>query len=221
MSPDPLAALEALLFASPEPLVRERLAALLPELSPEALAAALEDLRARYTSPHSGLMLDEVAGGFRLATRPEVAEAVARLAIVRPSRLSRPALETLAIIAYRQPITKAEVEVVRGVNIDGVLRTLGERGLIRILGRKRDPGRPMLYGTSQGFLEYFGFRDLTDLPTLAEIEALVASPHPRRTIAYDPVEEPGAVEAAQSPTASPAAPPPAPPPSVGAPEAGG
>lgn len=221
MSPDPLATLEALLFASPEPLPRERLAALLPELSPEGLAAALEDLRARYASPQSGLMLDEVAGGFRLATRPEVAEAVARLAIVRPSRLSRPALETLAIIAYRQPITKAEVEAVRGVGIDGVLKTLGERGLIRILGRKRDPGRPMLYGTSAGFLEYFGFRDLADLPTLAEIEALVASPHPRRTVEYDPVEEPGAAEAAQGPAAPSGAPSPVPLPSAGAPEAGG
>lgn len=221
MSPDPLAALEALLFASPEPLPRERLAVLLPELSPEALAAALTALGARYASPQSGLMLEEVAGGFRLATRPEVAETVARLAIVRPSRLSRPALETLAIIAYRQPITKAEVEAVRGVGIDGVLKTLGERGLVRILGRKRDPGRPMLYGTTPAFLEYFGFRELSDLPTLAEIEALVASPHAGRAVEYDPVGEPGAGEEAQAPPASPAGPHPASPPSAAAREAAG
>jgi segregation and condensation protein B len=109
VSPEPVAALEALLFASPEPLPRERLAELLPEFSAEELAAALAALRARTASPQSGLMLDEVAGGFRLATRPEMAETLARLATIRPSRLSRPALETLAIIAYRQPITKAEV----------------------------------------------------------------------------------------------------------------
>ncbi|MCI0370532.1 MAG: SMC-Scp complex subunit ScpB [candidate division NC10 bacterium] len=190
MSPEPVAALEALLFASPDPLPRERLGELLPELSAEELAAALAALRTRYASPESGLMVDEVAGGFRLATRPEVADTLARLTAVRPSRLSRPALETLAIIAYRQPITKAEVEAVRGVNIDGVLKTLGERGLIRILGRKREPGRPMLYGTSKDFLEYFGFQDLSELPTLREIEALVASPQAPRPMEYDPLGEP-------------------------------
>ena len=204
MSPEPVAALEALLFASPDPLPRERLAELLPELSAEELAAALAALRARYASPESGLMLDEVAGGFRLATRPGVADTLARLSAVRPSRLSRPALETLAIIAYRQPITKAEVEAVRGVNIDGVLKTLGERGLIRILGRKREPGRPMLYGTSKAFLEYFGFQDLSELPTLREIEALVAPSPTPRSVEYDPVGEP---ELAGPAPVSPLAPP--------------
>jgi segregation and condensation protein B len=213
MSPEPVATLEALLFASPDPLPRERLAELLPELSAEELAAALAALRARYASPESGLMLDEVAGGFRLATRPEVADTLARLSAVRPSRLSRPALETLAIIAYRQPITKAEVEAVRGVNIDGVLKTLGERGLIRILGRKREPGRPMLYGTSKAFLEYFGFQDLSELPTLREIEALVASPPAPRPMEYDPVGEPEL--AGPAPVSPPA------PPSAAAPEGRG
>ncbi len=208
MSPEPVAALEALLFASPEPLPRERLAELLPELSAEELAAALAALRARYASPQSGVMLDEVAGGFRLATRPEMAETLARLSTIRPSRLSRPALETLAIIAYRQPITKAEVEAVRGVNIDGVLRTLGERGLIRILGRKREPGRPMLYGTTKPFLEYFGFQDLSELPTLREIETLVAPPQAPWSVEYDPVGEPERAEPAEEPAArlGPAAP---------------
>ena len=207
MSPEPVAALEALLFASPDPLPRERLAELLPELSAEELAAALAALRIRYTSSESGLMLDEVAGGFRLATRPEVADTLARLSAVRPSRLSRPALETLAIIAYRQPITKAEVEAVRGVNIDGVLKTLGERGLIRILGRKREPGRPILYGTSKAFLEYFGFQDLSELPTLREIEALVAPSQAPRSVEYDPLGElePSGPGPASPPTPSSAA----------------
>lgn len=221
MSPDPLAALEALLFASPEPLPRERLAELLPELTAEELAAALAALRSRYASPQSGLMLDEVAGGFRLATRPELAETLARLAAVRPSRLSRPALETLAIIAYRQPITKAEVEAVRGVNIDGVLKTLGERGLIRILGRKREPGRPMLYGTTRAFLEYFGFQELSELPTLREIEALVASPQTPRSLEDDPAEGPEVADPAPRPAMGAAPAPPAAPPSAGAPEGRG
>ncbi len=205
MSLEPVAALEALLFASPEPLPPERLAELLPTLSGEEISAALALLKARYASPASGLMLDEVAGGFRLGTRPEAAEALARLAIVRPSRLSRPALETLAIIAYRQPITKAEVEAIRGVNIDGVLRTLGERGLIRILGRKREAGRPMLYGTSRAFLEYFGFQDLSELPTLREIEALVAPSQASRPAEHTPREEPETAAAAADAAAGPAA----------------
>ncbi len=205
MSLEPVAALEALLFATPEPLPPERLAELLPTLSGEEISAALASLKARYASPASGLMLDEVAGGVRLATRPEAAESLARLAIVRPSRLSRPALETLAIIAYRQPITKAEVEAIRGVNIDGVLRTLGERGLIRILGRKREPGRPMLYGTSRAFLEYFGFQDLSELPTLREIEALVAPSQASRPAEHAPREEPERAAPTADSAAGPAA----------------
>lgn len=205
MSLEPAAALEALLFATPEPLPPERLAELLPTLSGEEISGALASLRARYASPASGLMLDEVAGGLRLATRPEAAEALARLAIVRPSRLSRPALETLAIIAYRQPITKAEVEAIRGVNIDGVLRTLGERGLIRVLGRKREAGRPMLYGTSRAFLEYFGFQDLSELPTLREIEALVAPSQASRLAEHAPREEPERAAPAADAAAGPAA----------------
>jgi segregation and condensation protein B len=208
VSLEPVAALEALLFATPEPLSLERLAELLPTLSGEEISAALASLKARYASPASGLMLDEVAGGVRLATRPEAAETLARLAIVRPSRLSRPALETLAIIAYRQPITKAEVEAIRGVNIDGVLRTLGERGLIRILGRKREPGRPMLYGTSKAFLEYFGFQDLSELPTLREIEALVAPSQVPPPAERAPREEPETAAPASDTAAGPAGTPP-------------
>jgi len=186
VSLEPVAALEALLFATPEPLPPERLAELLPTLSGEEISAALASLKARYASPASGLMLDEVAGGFRLGTRPEAAEAI-------------------AIIAYRQPITKAEVEAIRGVNIDGVLRTLGERGLIRILGRKREAGRPMLYGTSRAFLEYFGFQDLSELPTLREIEALVAPSQASRPAEHAPREEPETAAPAADAAAGPAA----------------
>lgn len=114
----------------------------------------------------------EVAGGYRLVTKPELAPWIQRLRGARPVKLSRAALETLAIIAYKQPITKPEIEAIRGVMIDGVLKTLAERDLVRILGRKPEVGRPILYGTSRAFLEYFGFKDLSELPSLKEIEAL-------------------------------------------------
>jgi segregation and condensation protein B len=118
-------------------------------------------------------MVQEVAGGFRLATRPEVHPWIQRLQQVKPARLSRAALETLSIVAYRQPITRAEIEAIRGVAVDGVLRTLLERELVRMMGRKADAGRPMLYGTTQQFLEHFGLRELADLPTLREINELI------------------------------------------------
>jgi segregation and condensation protein B len=113
-----------------------------------------------------------VAGGYRLVTKPELAPWVQRFRGTKPAKLSKAALETLAIIAYKQPITKPEIEAIRGVTIDGVLKTLVERDLIRILGRKPEVGRPILYGTSRDFLEYFGFKDLSELPTLKEIESL-------------------------------------------------
>jgi segregation and condensation protein B len=108
---------------------------------------------------------------------------VQRLNRVRPARLSRAALETLGVIAYRQPLTKAEIEGVRGVSADGVLRTLLERDLVRVVGRKPDVGRPILYGTTATFLEHFGFRDLTELPTLREIEEILAENEARRAAA--------------------------------------
>jgi segregation and condensation protein B len=120
-------------------------------------------------------MVQEVAGGFRLATRSEAHPWIQRLQQVRPARLSRAALETLAIIAYKQPITRAEIEAIRGVAVDGVIRTLLERELIRLLGRKAEAGRPILYGTSAEFLEHFGFRDLGELPTLREIDELIGA----------------------------------------------
>jgi segregation and condensation protein B len=127
--------------------------------------------------------VQEVAGGFRLATRPEAHAWVQRLQQVKPARLSRPALETLAIVAYRQPITRAEIEKIRGVAADGVIRTLLERELIRILGRKAEAGRPIVYGTSTGFLEHFGFKELGDLPTLKEIDELLGTPPPAAAVA--------------------------------------
>lgn len=176
MNGDPKAILEALLFVAEEPVSLDKLGEILDAYSRREIATFLEELRASYEG--RGLQLVEVAGGYRLATRPELAPWVQKLQMAKPARLSRAALETLAIIAYRQPITRPEIEAIRGVAVDGVLKTLAERDLIRILGRKPEPGRPLLYGTSRAFLEYFGFRDLSELPALREVEELVVEPGP-------------------------------------------
>ncbi len=173
MIQDELAILEAILFASPDPLSIEQLQAVLGEVEKERINQNLKAIKEDYEKKNSGLTILQVGGGFRMATRPDLHPWLSRLARSRPARLSRPALETLAIIAYRQPITKADIEAIRGVLVDGVLKTLMERGLIRILGRKREVGRPLLYGTSRTFLEHFGFQDITELPSLDEIEAFV------------------------------------------------
>src|SRR5574337_553649 len=167
-----LGILEALLFVSEEPLSLERIEELLDGCSRAEANRLLADLQERYRDRDRGVVVTEVAGGYRLTTKPEAAPWIQRLRGSKPARLSRAALETLAIIAYKQPITKPEVEVIRGVMVDGVLKTLVERDLVRILGRKAEVGRPILYGTSRSFLEYFGFKDLSELPTLKEIETL-------------------------------------------------
>ena len=164
---------EALLFVAEEPLPLARLQEALADEDAVATEATVRDLAQRLEEEGRGLMVQEVAGGFRLTTRPEAYPWIQRLQQVKPTKLSRAALETLAIIAYKQPITRAEVEAIRGVTVDGVMRTLLERGLVRMLGRKAEAGRPMLFGTSAGFLEHFGFKDLGDLPSLKEIDELI------------------------------------------------
>jgi segregation and condensation protein B len=183
--------LEALLFVAEDPLPLGRLQEALGDPDPAATDGALRELALSLEQAGRGLMVQEVAGGFRLATRPEAHAWIQRLQQVKPARLSRPALETLAIIAYRQPITKAEIEKVRGVAVDGVVRTLLERDLIRILGRKAEAGRPIVYGTSSSFLEHFGFRELGDLPTLKEIDELLGTPAPGAAAQPDAVVEAG------------------------------
>jgi segregation and condensation protein B len=167
------AILEAVLFVTEEPLALAKLQEILGDATAEETSTTIRALAVRMEEEGRGLLVQEVAGGFRLSTKPEVHPWVMKLQQVKPAKLSRAALETLAIIAYRQPITRAEVEAVRGVAIDGVLKTLLERELVRMLGRKPDAGRPMLYGTTIQFLEHFGLRELTDLPTLREINELL------------------------------------------------
>lgn len=163
------AAIECLLFVAGEPLTLSAIARALQcdELSAEA---ALRELQLRLGVTGSGLQVVSIAGGYQLSTRPEYAEAVGRLLTRSRAKLSRAALETLAIIAYRQPVTQAEIEAVRGVAAGSVLRTLLDRRLIAEVGRKATVGRPILYGTTPEFLHYFALSDLGDLPPLERAE---------------------------------------------------
>ena len=174
------AALEALLFSSDEPLSLSLLAESLDTAS-EDVARELLELDADYRVRGAGVELREIAGGHLLVTSPEHAEWVGRLLRGRKRvRLSRAALETMAIVAYKQPVTKTEVEAIRGVDTGGVLATLLERNLITIRGRSKVVGRPLLYGTTPEFLDYFGLKDLTELPRPEELRALVAAREPEQ-----------------------------------------
>jgi segregation and condensation protein B len=164
------AILESLMFAAGEPVSLARLAAVLDNVPRDAIRKALSEMVVSYGG--RGVVLEEVAGGYQLRTPKEHALYVRKLLAARPPRLSRPLLETLAIIAYRQPVTRPEIEQLRGVDSGGVLETLLERRLVRIAGRKEAPGRPIMYATSPEFLEVFGLRDLEGLPDLEEFKEL-------------------------------------------------
>ena len=160
---------EALLFVSGEPLSLKALAKA-TEWDEEAVLDALTELRSRYAAADSGLQVLEIAGGWQLGTRPDYATTIGKLLAPHANRLTKPGLETVTIVAYRQPLTQAEVEAIRGVNCDGVLKTLTERELIAEVGRKQTPGRPILYGTTPQFLHYFGLASLEELPPLPDEE---------------------------------------------------
>jgi segregation and condensation protein B len=161
--------LEALLFVSGEPIT---LAALkggtdLPEAEVKQL---LDELAAEYRDKDGGVLIIEIANGYQMVTNPTYVQWIRKFKSTgTPNKLSLPALETLAIVAYNQPVIKAEVEQIRGVNSDGVIKTLLDRRLIKIMGRKEVPGKPLLYGTTHEFLQYFGLKDLTELPTIKEL----------------------------------------------------
>lgn len=164
--------IESLLFVTEEPLSVQQLKNILETEETDAIRAALEALIDEYDRRGGGFELRQIAGGFQFRTRSEYSEWVKKLLKPSPSRLSRAALETLAIIAYKQPIIRGDVEHIRGVDCGGVLRMLLEKKLIRVLGRKDIPGRPMIYGTTRQFLEVFNLKDLRDLPSPKEIESL-------------------------------------------------
>jgi segregation and condensation protein B len=163
--------IEALVFASPEPLTPKMLFKLLNDEPKEDVLAAVQGLQRDYDT-RGGLHLAEVAGGYQITTRPEFHEWVRRLFHERTTqKLTLPSLETLSVIAYKQPITAAEIGEIRGVNTSGVLSTLMERHLIKIVGRKNVIGRPFLYGTTREFLIRFGLKDLNDLPKVEDMAA--------------------------------------------------
>lgn len=162
--------LEAALFASGAPTPVETLAELDPEATVDQLDEALRELRAQYDEGGHGIELVEVAGGWQILTRPEYTAAIERAQLAsRPHRLSAAALETLALIAYRQPITRADIEEIRGVSAGSILKSLLERGLVDVIGKADALGRPLLYGTTSSFLEHFSLRHLGELPRADEL----------------------------------------------------
>jgi len=163
------AVIEALIFASESPLPLEKICTVLDGVDKTEVKDALDKLIAAYEERQSGISIQEVAGGFQFRTRPELALWIKKLKGTKPGSLSPAALETLAIVAYRQPIVKAEIETVRGVDVSAPLKGLLEKKLIRIMGRKDAPGKPIIYGTTKKFLEVFNLKELTDLPTMREL----------------------------------------------------
>ncbi|HSL49671.1 MAG TPA: SMC-Scp complex subunit ScpB [Candidatus Deferrimicrobiaceae bacterium] len=186
--PELIDVVEALLFASDTPVEASRVQEVLDLDSPAAARDLVDSLRRRLDAEGRALQVMEVGGGFRLVTRPEIAPWLVKLARSRTrSRLSRPSLETLAIIGYRQPVSRPEVDAIRGVNSDAVLENLLERRMIRIAGRKESPGRPFLYETTREFLVAFGLRDLADLP---KVEGELIVPELAETAAAQLTEPP-------------------------------
>ncbi len=162
--------IESLLFAAEEPISINRLARIIPKAGAQAIRSAISELTQEYDTRKGGFLLHSVAGGYQLRTRSEYAEWVNRLVQHASFRISGAALETLAIIAYKQPIIRSDIEHIRGVDCGGILRILLRKKLIRITGRKDIPGRPLIYGTTKEFLEVFGLETLNNLPAPGEIQ---------------------------------------------------
>jgi segregation and condensation protein B len=175
--------LEALLFSAHKPLTVKEIRAIFAEATAEThrnvresqLVSALQALKTEYDSMNRSFQLVEIANGWRIQSRPEFGPWLKQLHEERPARLSLPALETLAIIAIRQPITRADIAAIRGVDVDGVIKTLLERDLITVVGRSEEAGKPILYGTTERFLEHFGLPSIEDVPRRAELAQQVAA----------------------------------------------
>lgn len=170
----PKRVLEALLFASAKPLTVNEIRKVIPGAGAKEIEGLASELREEYRREGRSFELMEIAGGWQMVTKKEYASSLARLELEkRVKQASRSALETLAILAYKQPVTRAEIEELRGVDVSGVLSTLLERGFVKIVGKKEVAGRPFLYGTTEKFLEHFGLKALSDLPSIGEIKTLV------------------------------------------------
>ncbi len=182
--------IESLLFVAEEPLTVDKIKRITTYAETKEIKDALAALSTEYEARLGGFYLDEVAGGYQIRTRPEYTEWIRKLIQTKPLRLSKAALETLVIIAYKQPIIRSDVEHLRGVDCGGVLRVLLERKFIRVLGRREIAGRPLIYATTKRFLEVFDLKDLKDLPTPKEIEELGASlSETEETAALESMEE--------------------------------
>jgi len=195
--------IESLLFVADEPLTVGRLKKILIQAESVEIREAMAELTAEYEMRGGGFYLDEVAGGYQIRTRPQYTDWIKKLIQPKPLRLSKPALETLVIIAYKQPIIRSDIEHLRGVDCGGVIRVLLERKLIRVLGRKEIAGRPLIYATTKRFLEIFDLKNLRDLPTPKEIEELAAATNEgNQAIIVDSNQEleddPGASEDSES-----------------------
>jgi segregation and condensation protein B len=180
---------ESLLFVADGPQSLQRFCELLDGVDEDVISDILQEMQGELDTHNRGIRLVEVAGGYQLRTAKANADWVKKFLGGRPARMGRATLETLAIVAYRQPITKAEIEAIRGVDVDGVIATLLDRNLIRAVARKDVPGRPFLYGTTPEFLQFFNLKDLSQLPTLKEMEEIALPEIPGETIALDRVEE--------------------------------
>lgn len=167
------AVIEALLFVSDKPLVIEQVKNILDNMDAGQIRQIVQDLGVEYEKNNRGIRIIEVAGGYRMSTPAGLSPFLKKLYKQRRTeKSSRPALETLAIIAYKQPVTKMEIESLRNVNVDGVISSLLEKDLIRVVGRKNAPGRPLVFGTTKSFLEYFGLKSLDDLPKIEKFPEL-------------------------------------------------
>jgi segregation and condensation protein B len=162
------AVIEALLFVSERPVLIEQIRSVLSELDSAKIREILEKLKEEYINSNRGMRVVEVAGGFQMVTASELSSFLKKFYRKPPERLSGPTLETLSIIAYKQPVTRMEIEGIRGVDVSGIVKSLINKGLVRTAGRKKAPGRPFVYATTRQFLEYFGLKSLEELPKIEE-----------------------------------------------------
>ena len=185
------AAIEALIFASDKPVTTEQIKKVLGITDSAMVCKSIDELKAEYETQSRGLRIVEIAGGFQMIASTTFAPFLRKLFKYRFSdKLSRPALESLAIIAYKQPLTKTEIEFLRNVNVDGVMKSLLDKNLIRICGRKKMPGRPFVFGTTRQFLEHFGLKSLDDLPKIEDFTAMAKEIEEKTNIEMLPEMEP-------------------------------
>ncbi|MBW1893451.1 MAG: SMC-Scp complex subunit ScpB [Deltaproteobacteria bacterium] len=186
--------IESLIFVSGNPLSIEQIKAVIPEPDTKEIKQCLLGLIQEYEERSGGFYLRHVAGAYQFRSRPEYKNYITKLVQASPLRLSKAALETLAIIAYKQPAIRSDIEHIRGVDCGGIIRTLMEHKLIRVLGRKDIPGRPLIYSTTKRFLELFDLSSLRDLPTLKEIEAFEREPMETSDLIPEKVSESGSTD---------------------------